>query len=46
MSLIEGPIILDHLRQHYTFKPTRQVGMKPEVTIRPAAGMPLLVDLA
>jgi hypothetical protein len=43
MSLVEGPLILDHLRERYTFAPVRQVRMKPEVTIRPVGGMPLRV---
>ena len=43
MSLIEGPIILDRLRQRYSFAPTRKVAMKPEVTLRPVGGMPLMV---
>ena len=45
MSLIEGPLILDHLRQRYTFTTVRSVAMKPEVTIRPTGGMPLNVAL-
>jgi cytochrome P450 len=43
MSLIEGPLILDHLRERYTFTAVRKVRMKPEVTIRPVGGMPLRV---
>lgn len=43
MSLVEGPIILDHLRERYTFEPVREVGTKPEVTLRPLGGMPLRV---
>ncbi len=43
MSLVEGPIILDHLRERYTFKTVRAVRMKPEVTLRPVGGMPLRV---
>ncbi len=38
-----GPIILDHLRERYTFAPTGKVAMKPEVTLRPVGGMPLMV---
>lgn len=45
MSLVEGPLILDHLRAHYEFHPVRTVAMKPEVTIRPQGGMPLRVIL-
>ncbi len=44
MSLVEGPIILDHLRERYRFAPMRQVRMKPEVTLRPVGGMPLRVS--
>lgn len=43
MSLVEAPIILDHLRERYTFSTVRDVRMKPEVTIRPVGGMPLRV---
>ncbi len=43
MSLVEGPLILDHLRARYSFTTVRAVGMKPEVTIRPVDGMPLRV---
>ena len=43
MSLVEGPLILDHLRARYSFTTVRDVGMKPEVTIRPVKGMPLRV---
>jgi cytochrome P450 len=43
MSLVEAPIILDHLRERYTFDTVREVAMKPEVTIRPVGGMPLRV---
>ena len=45
MSLVEGPLILDHLRSHYDFAVVRAVNMKPEVTIRPQGGMPLRVCL-
>ncbi|MFN8184416.1 MAG: cytochrome P450 [Candidatus Nanopelagicales bacterium] len=41
MSLVEGPIILDHLRERYRFEVVRDVRMKPEVTLRPVGGMPL-----
>ena len=44
MSLVEAPIILDHLRQRYRFEVVREVRMKPEVTIRPVGGMPLRVS--
>ncbi len=44
MSLVEGPIILDHLRERYRFGVVRQVRMKPEVTLRPVGGMPLHVS--
>ncbi len=44
MSLVEAPIILDHLRERYTFGIVREVRMKPEVTIRPVGGMPLRVS--
>ena len=44
MSLVEAPIILDHLRQRYSFEVVREVRMKPEVTIRPVGGMPLRVS--
>jgi cytochrome P450 len=43
MSLVEGPIILHHLRERYTFELVREVRMKPEVTLRPVGGMPLRV---
>ena len=43
MSLVEGPIILDHLRERYSFEVVREVRMKPEVTLRPVGGMPLRV---
>jgi cytochrome P450 len=43
MSLIEGPIILDHLRERYTFETTSKARMKPEVTLRPVGGMPLRI---
>ena len=43
MSLVEGPLILDHLRARYSFTTVRDVGMKPKVTIRPVKGMPLRV---
>jgi cytochrome P450 len=43
MSLIEGPILLDFLRERYTFGLTGPVEMKPEVTLRPIGGMPLRV---
>ncbi len=43
MSLVEGPLILDHLRDRYTFTRVRHVAMKPEVTLRPVGGMPLSV---
>jgi cytochrome P450 len=46
MSLVEGPVILDHLRERYTFATTRTVRMKPEVTLRPVGGMPLRVSRA
>ncbi len=45
MSLVEGPLILDHLRERYTFRAVHEVLMKPEVTIRPQGGMPLRVSL-
>jgi cytochrome P450 len=45
MSLVEGPLILDHLRENYAFEAVRKVAMKPEVTIRPQGGMPLRVTL-
>ena len=45
MSLVEGPLILDHLRAHYDFEVVRAVTIKPEVTIRPQGGMPLRVCL-
>lgn len=44
MSLIEGPIILDCLRDRYRFAPSRPVRMKPEVTLRPVGGMPLILS--
>ena len=44
MSLVEAPIILDHLRERYRFGIVREVRMKPEVTIRPVGGMPLRVS--
>lgn len=44
MSLVEGPLILDHLRERYRFSAIRDVRMKPEVTIRPVGGMPLRID--
>ncbi len=43
MSLVEGPLILDHLRDRYSFTTVRDVRPKPEVTIRPVNGMPLRV---
>ncbi len=43
MSLVEGPLILDHLRDRYSFTTVRDVRPKPEVTIRPLNGMPLRV---
>ena len=43
MSLVEGPIILDHLRGRYTFEATSKARMKPEVTLRPVGGMPLTI---
>ena len=43
MSLIEGPMILDYLRDRYRFDVVDPVRMKPEVTIRPVGGMPLRV---
>ena len=45
MSLVEGPLILDHLRALHDFEVVRAVKMKPEVTIRPQGGMPLRVCL-
>ena len=46
MSLVEAPIILDHLRERYRFTVVKPVRMKPEVTIRPVGGMPLRVSRA
>jgi cytochrome P450 len=43
MSLVEGPIILDHLRERYTFEAMSKARMKPEVTLRPVGGMPLRI---
>ncbi|MEZ5185532.1 MAG: cytochrome P450 [Candidatus Nanopelagicales bacterium] len=41
MSLVEGPIVLDHLRERFTFGPVGIAAMRPEVTLRPVGGMPL-----
>lgn len=43
MSLLEGRIVLDRLRERFTFAAGPRPAIRPEVTLRPVGGMPLQV---
>lgn len=46
MSLIEGEVVLDVLRERFRFEPTATPQLRPEVTLRPVGGLPLRLAAA